>query len=287
MFILTAIVAFSFAAYRSAGTEPLMSSIVITTAFAALQWASYPNQWNDAPSLADARTAAHRRSLWCFVITMMVTTAVGSMSRDSREPGLRSYCTFHLRNVALALISYDSNRGSLPPAYIADDNAKPMHSWRVLLLPYLERPDLKRAYNSNEPWDGPNNRKLGPAMSDVFCCPRGADRKLMHTNYVALVGPGTAFPIPNAGKLAEIPNLSECILLLEWEPTDIHWMEPRDVTIKEALARFRNSKGNISGHTGGANVAFADGWVRFLDENTLIELLENMLPIDNAQDAKR
>ena len=38
-----------------------------------------------------------------------------------------------------------------------------MHSWRVLLLPYLDRSDLYKAYDFTEPWDGPNNRKLLPA----------------------------------------------------------------------------------------------------------------------------
>jgi prepilin-type processing-associated H-X9-DG protein len=161
-----------------------------------------------------------------------------------------------------------------------------MHSWRVLLLRGFERPDLFRAYNFNEPWDGPNNRKLGPAMSHFFCCPRGADPTQMYTNYVALVGPGTAFPIPNVAKLTKIPDPSNRIFLIEWEPTDIHWMEPRDVTIAEALARFRKSNGKLSGHTGGANVAFADGTVRFLDEKTLVELLEAMLPAEPHDDKK-
>jgi len=39
----------------------------------------------------------------------------------------------------LALFNYHDDYGSYPPAYIADESGRPMHSWRVLILPYLGR----------------------------------------------------------------------------------------------------------------------------------------------------
>ena len=47
--------------------------------------------------------------------------------------------------------------GAFPAAYVADENGRPMHSWRVALLPFLEQSDLYSQYNFNEPWDSPEN----------------------------------------------------------------------------------------------------------------------------------
>src|SRR4051812_11083639 len=65
------------------------------------------------------------------------------------------YCDGQMRQIALAMRSYQADYGCLPPAYIADAQGKPMHSWRVLLLPYLDQAGLYDAYNFGEPWDGP------------------------------------------------------------------------------------------------------------------------------------
>src|SRR5262245_3382414 len=57
----------------------------------------------------------------------------------AREPARRMQCLNNLKQIALALHNYDATYGSLPPAYIADASGKPMHSWRVLILPFLEQ----------------------------------------------------------------------------------------------------------------------------------------------------
>ena len=68
----------------------------------------------------------------------------------------------------MALQNYHQANGCFPPAYIADKNGKPMHSWRVLILPYLDRTILYKAYDFTEPWDGPNNKKLSATRSRAF-----------------------------------------------------------------------------------------------------------------------
>ena len=59
---------------------------------------------------------------------------------------------------------------SLRP-YVADATGRPMHSWRVLILPFLEQQSLYEQYDFREPWDGPNNIQLLGNMPDVFSCP--------------------------------------------------------------------------------------------------------------------
>jgi Protein of unknown function (DUF1559) len=39
----------------------------------------------------------------------------------------------------LTVANYHDTYGRFPPAYIADHDGRPMHSWRVLILPLLEQ----------------------------------------------------------------------------------------------------------------------------------------------------
>src|SRR4051794_6845264 len=56
-----------------------------------------------------------------------------------RHAARRMQCSNHLKQIGLALQNYHDDYGTLPPAYIADSTGKPIHSWRVLLLPYIEQ----------------------------------------------------------------------------------------------------------------------------------------------------
>ena len=47
--------------------------------------------------------------------------------------------------------SYHQKHGCFPPAYIADENGKPKHSWRVLILPFMGYGQLYSQYGSTSP----------------------------------------------------------------------------------------------------------------------------------------
>src|SRR4030095_9667762 len=96
--------------------------------------------------------------------------------------------------------------GSFPPAYIADKNGRPMHSWRILILPFLEEQALFSRYNFNEPWDGPNNRKLHGTTIALFECPadESPNRPTGMTSYVLVTGPGTLFGDGVAPRLNDV-----------------------------------------------------------------------------------
>ena len=98
--------------------------------------------------------------------------------------------------ILLALHNYHSEYNALPPAYVADANGKPMHSWRVLILPYMEQSALYNRYKFNEPWNGPNNITLLNSMPSIFACPSRFSNPTNLTSYVAVTGPGTMFPAP-------------------------------------------------------------------------------------------
>ena len=84
-------------------------------------------------------------------------------------------CDSNLTRIGLALQAYETEHGTLPPAYIPGKDGKPMHSWRVLLLPYLEQHGLYNQYDFNAPWDSPQNQALAAKMPAVYACPADAD----------------------------------------------------------------------------------------------------------------
>jgi prepilin-type processing-associated H-X9-DG protein len=155
------------------------------------------------------------------------------------------------------MLQYEAKHGAFPPAYVADADGRPMHSWRVLILPYLGQQTLYDQYDFNEPWDGPNNSRLASQMPEEFKCPTSPAAP--HTNYAVLTGPGLIFDGPQSLSSIDVAKgdgLATTLLLMECHGANIHWMEPRDLDLAA------NSPASL--HPGGMNVSFVDGSVRFL-----------------------
>jgi hypothetical protein len=198
-----------------------------------------------------------------------------------REPGRRTSCQNTLRQISIALQNYHDVYHSFPPAYVADANGKPMHSWRVLILPFLEQKPLYDLYRFDEPWDGPNNRQLAGDLK-ILMCPADGNPGKGQTSYVAVVGPGTAWPGTKSIDAADIKDgVSNTIQVVEVHNSGISWMEPRDLE-ESRMPLAINPKtglGISSGHPGCAQAARADGLVFTLEENTPPATIRAMLTI--------
>lgn len=204
--------------------------------------------------------------------------------------GRRPPCTNNLRQIAAAMVVYESTYESLPPPYISDAKGKPMHSWRVLLLPFLDEQELYDQYRFDEPWDGPNNKKLHDRIVEVYRCPDDhparASKLARETSYVVVVGPGTVFSGGRRNKMsiADVANgdgASNTILIVEVHSSGIHWMEPRDLDFATMDFQINGKKGvSISSkHAGGAMVVMVDGSVRYLDDKTPPKDIERLITI--------
>jgi uncharacterized protein DUF1559 len=191
----------------------------------------------------------------------------------------RTQCKNNLKQIALALHLYHDKYGCFPPAYTADRHGRPMHSWRVFLLPFLEFKPLYDDYRFDEPWNGPHNRQLAALNLDLFRCPAGNSPE-SETNYLVVVGPKTVFPGAKCTKIAEISGgTSSTILVAEVANTGLKWSEPRDLSDVEAArgVNLKSGRSISSHHVGGALCAFADGSVRFLPDSTEPESLRAFL----------
>jgi Protein of unknown function (DUF1559) len=206
-----------------------------------------------------------------------------------REPSRRTQCLNNIHQISLALAAYEQAYGCLPPAYIADAQGKPMHSWRVLILPFMEQQALYERYDFSEPWDGPNNSKLHATLVPIFCCPSDSENPGADTNYVAVVGPGTAWPGATSTSSKMVTDgLSDTILLVEVANSGIHWMEPRDLPIAAVGAGINPSDSSpgaaiSSGHPGIIICAFTDGRCVSLTETMPVDALNALLTIRGGE----
>ncbi len=187
------------------------------------------------------------------------------------ERGRRTICANNLEKVALGVQIYGSFNEVLPPAFTVDAEGKPLHSWRVLILPYLgeEAAALYEQIRLDEPWDSEWNARFHSRAPGVFVCPSSAvalpdGAPVAETTYSVVVGDETAFP--SAGKERKwedfADGLSRTLCVVE-RKTPVCWMEPtRELTL-ETLAAEVGSE-----HKAGFNAAFFDGCVRFLPATT-------------------
>src|SRR5205807_1197555 len=78
-----------------------------------------------------------------------------------RGAAARMHSSNNLKQFGVAMQNYGSANGDrLPPAVTYANDGKPLLSWRVMLLPYLEQDALYRAFRLDEPWDSPHNIQL-------------------------------------------------------------------------------------------------------------------------------
>lgn len=138
-------------------------------------------------------------------------------------------CAFKESTLALALLAYEAEHGALPPAFTVDANGAPLHSWRVLILPYLgeaER-ELYGKLRLDEPWDSEANRAFHGQAPEVFR--HGADPGA--TTFSVLLGEDGLFDASGQGKnldeLRKLPDrdiASQYMIMQRADP--ICWMKP-------------------------------------------------------------
>lgn len=183
----------------------------------------------------------------------------------------------------MAVANYHDANGHYPPAYVLGPDGKPWHSWRILILPYIEQESLFREYNFNEPWDGPNNRKLASRMPGIFRFSTLSDSKSPVTNYLAVVGEGTLWPGDGTTTREEvIDGLGQTIQIVENSGLGVHWMEPRDLEFATMSFELGSSDGVSSWYQDPAIVA-ADGSVMRLKRELRPETLRALLTIRGGE----
>jgi hypothetical protein len=157
-------------------------------------------------------------------------------------------CNCNLMMISCAIQAYRADHAFLPPAYTTDSNGKPLHSWRVLLLPYIGSEELYRQIDFDAPWNSTINLRLAECEPTFYRCPADRDTGQTATNYVVVLDANGLWPGGKSAKLATDASDLDKVLVLEIAGSDIPWMEPRDVTVREVLGDIQPEEGRRSGH---------------------------------------
>lgn len=214
-----------------------------------------------------------------FTLVLLLMPAI----RSAGEAARRVQCVNNLKQIGLALHNYHESNGCLPPAAITDRNGRPLLSWRVAILPYLESSSLYSRFHLDEPWDSPHNLALLDPMPLVYACPSDATLKPGMTGYQAVIGPGTAFT-PDLKSLRFpdfIDGLGQTLLVGESRGV-VPWTKPEDLLLDRTIPLF--DLGSHHGyHNNGFNALFADGSVRFLKKTITPSVLDALLTRDGHE----
>ena len=200
-----------------------------------------------------------------------------------------SACGSNLTRIGQALQLYHQTFGSYPPAITTDAAGKPMHSWRVLILPYCGESNLYQQYVFTEPWDSPRNLAVARRIPEIFACPADPDAKSQReTSYMVVYGPGTAFPGHNKSTSMQdlTDGLMSTALVFESSAKAVSWTKPEDLdaTRISFLVNDGSKYGLGSGHEGGMHVLTADGKQHFIKDLSPKEFVEALTTI-NAGDS--
>jgi hypothetical protein len=149
------------------------------------------------------------------------------------------------------------------------------------LLPFFEEEalkDLYKQYRFEEPWNSPHNLKLADKMPAVYRCP-ASDGPTGEANYLAVVGKETGWPGADSMTLRQIRDgTANTIALVEVGNSGINWLEPRDLSVDEAL------KTVDSEHPGGAFHLFFDGSAHFLNSDIDRDVYRGLLTANGGEE---
>ena len=215
------------------------------------------------------------------VLALFVYFIVLPAFESMRMRAIRMQCSNQLKNIAISLENYRSANGSYPPAYTVDADGKPLHSWRVLLLPYgyLGDRGIAEKIRLNEPWDSEYNKQFHDQMPYGYICPFAdvfvkRDRetkekwKTTMTAYQVVVGPGTLFPGSECRTLDDVTRDKADTIMVVESTAGVCWMAPIDLPVETLEHGVVAAKSGILGvgsyHNGGANVVMTDGSAEFI-----------------------
>jgi hypothetical protein len=201
-----------------------------------------------------------------------VGTMVAEGVKKARQAAARMTSSNDLKQIGLALHNFADVHGGPVPIHavgakgqpLKDAKDKPLLSWRVALLPYIEQGNLYQEFRLDEPWDSPHNKKLIEKMPKFFE-PKNMPGKPGYTRYQMVVGPNALSPAGMRIPASFPDGMSNTIAVVEGaEP--VIWTKPDDVMLtgKESPQDLRKKFGGL--WPGGFNAVMWDGSVRFVKD---------------------
>jgi prepilin-type processing-associated H-X9-DG protein len=182
---------------------------------------------------------------------------------SAREAARRTQCTNNLKQIGFGLHNYMTVNGTFPKPAITSKDGKPLLSWRVAILPFIEQVPLYNKFKLDEPWDSSHNKELLKEIPPTYLCPSRSDAEPSTTIYRVLTGKGSLFESDKSIGIAHVTDGSSNTIAVVESKEPVPWTKPdAELVFDPAAPPSLYDAG--SSHPGGFNVLFADGSVQFL-----------------------
>ena len=181
----------------------------------------------------------------------------------------RAHASGNLKRIGEAFLMFHDIHTHFP-ADIRDKAGKPVLSWRVAILPFLDQGELFKEFHLDEPWDSPHNKSLIAKMPAVFAIPGEQPDGPGNTFYRGFAGAGAIFdPKERDGvSIADIVDGISNTMLVAEAKQSMAWTKPQsDIPFDDDQKpeRIKALLDALGGHSrGGFNGVFCDGAIRFI-----------------------
>jgi len=124
------------------------------------------------------------------------------------------------------LLSYHDEHGAFPPTKYQRKAGEPVHSWRVLLVPYTTQRFMERYshYDFSQEWNSTNNLQVLGHMPHFSCYSLDGQSDIAH--YLA-IGENDEWPSRGPLRSRLITKGKDRFLLVEDPDSKFLWMEPK------------------------------------------------------------
>lgn len=191
--------------------------------------------------------------------------------QSAREAARQAHSMNNMKHILLAMHNYHEAMGAFPAAYSADKEGKPLLSWRVHILPYIEEQERYKQFHLDEPWDSEHNKKLIEKMPTIYRSPNSTAQP-GKTNYLTIRGKNTVFSGDKDGRLQDVVDgMSNTVVLIESpDAAAVPWTKPDDFEFDPE----NPAKGLFGMRPNAVIAGFADGSVRMISDTIGREVLK-------------
>ena len=213
-----------------------------------------------------------KRGCWTLIVLSVVLGGIGAYlltPKRNHIDGASSMIFSNVRQILFAIHDYEERHKHLPGNAIRDEAGKPLLSWRVAILPYIEQEVLYERFKLDEPWDSRHNIALLKEMPQIYAMPNQAETT--ETYMQVLVGPGTAFERTDKPLTLQkdFPDGRSNTILLVVADRPVPWTKPEDMAFHPEGVFPVTGEGWKRGGFSGPRIVigFADGSIMGNAEN--------------------
>jgi len=226
----------------------------------------------------------------------------------------------NMKQILLAFHNFHDVYGELPANAIYSEDGKPLLSWRVALLPFVEENFLYESMDLRKTWNSDHNKAFASSYVWSFASAEGsgsekidfgdgpeeegfdkpkkaepavavppvegdAPKRTFKTRYQVFVGPGSVFDQNQGRRFRDITDgMSNTIMVIETGPgKSVPWSQPADI----AFEKDTDLMAAIGEPTDGKYiVGMGDGSVKEMTPESLKKVLRAMVTRGGAEETE-